>query len=162
MVPETNVMNKAGSITVSCWIYPRSCKCYQSWVSKANINEPTSEWRVGFGEDKNNEWGLTECSRDDIQNLWKDYWVTENTIPFKKWTHITAVADQSSKKVLLYVNGRKVVEMENLKPFAESNAPLFVGFQMDDNAFFDGKIDDIRIYNCALGSREVFALYNVN
>lgn len=162
VVPKTSALNTSGSITISCWIYPRSCKWYGSWVSRANLNKRTSQWRTGFGEDKNNEWGLTESFWDGKQNLWKDYWVTHNAIPFNTWSCVTVVADQTIGKVFLYVNGKRVVQMEKLKPFEESNSPLFVGFQMDDNTFFDGKIDDVRIYNRALNNREVFALYNVN
>ena len=162
VVPKTSALNTSGSITICCWIYPRSCKWYQSWVSKVNMNKKTSQWRTGFGEDKNNEWGLTECTWDGKQNIWKDYWVAHKAIPFDTWTCVAAVADQAAGKVFLYINGKRVVQMENLKPFEELSSSLFIGYQADDNAFFDGKIDDVRIYNRVPDNREVFALYNMN
>jgi hypothetical protein len=37
-----------------------------------------------------------------------------------------------------------------------------IGFQKDDGVFFDGKIDDIRIYGRALTDMEVYAVYTIN
>jgi hypothetical protein len=162
IIPKTNTLNTSGSITISCWIYPRQCRNYESWVSKVNEHECTSSWRTGFGENNNNEWGLTECHLINKQCIWTDYWITNSAIPLNTWTHIVAVADQSSRRVSLYINGKRTIQLDNLKPFEESEAPLFIGFQKDDNVFFDGKIDEVRIYNEVLGDQEVFALYNSN
>jgi hypothetical protein len=72
------------------------------------------------------------------------------------------VADGPRGVVFLYVNGRLIAQMDNLRPLTDESTPLLIGFQKDDRAFFDGKIDDIRIYDCALSSREVLAVSNVN
>ncbi len=159
---STGALNTSGSITVSCWIYPRRCSQYESWIAKTLSKACGSQWRMGFGEDKNIEWGFTECRGIEKQRIWTDYWITQSEIPLGRWTHVTAVADHEKGLVFLYVNGKKVVQLENLKPFEESRAPLLIGFQKDDGVFFDGKIDDIRIYGRALSDMEVYAVYTIN
>jgi beta-lactamase regulating signal transducer with metallopeptidase domain len=150
------------SVTVSCWIYPRRRSKYVSWVGKMKAKESwTSQWRVGFGEDKNNEWGFTECQWDKARNFWMDYWAMQSEIPLERWTHVTAVADNEKHMVSLYVNGRRIVQMENLGPFEKTSTYYLIGYQNDDKVFFDGKIDDIRIYNLALNEKEVLAVYQM-
>jgi beta-lactamase regulating signal transducer with metallopeptidase domain len=160
VVPETKTMNTTGSVTISCWIFPRRCGKYESWISKTN-RELSSQWRAGFGEDKNTEWGLTECSWSGTGRMWMDYWITHTKIPLNAWTHVTTVADQESHQVSLYLNGKKIGRLGDLKPFQKSSGPLWIGYQKDDKVFFDGKIDDIRIYNLALNEKEVFAAYKM-
>lgn len=161
-IPNTTALNTHGSITISCWIFPRKSVKYESWISKSSSNHWASQWRVGFGEDVNHEWGLSECHLVNKQNIWTDYWITKSAIMLKEWTHVTIVADQAAGYVYLYVNGRKVVQFDNLKSFDESNTPLLIGFQKDDTVYFDGKIDDIRIYNRSLTDQEVNAIYNID
>jgi hypothetical protein len=150
------------SMTVSCWIYPRGWSKYVSWVSKMMAKGSwTSQWRTGFGEDKNNEWGFTEWRSDSIRGFWTDYWAMQSEIPLERWTHVTAVADYEKQMVILYVNGGRIVQIENLRPFEKSSTYYLIGYQNDDKVFFNGKIDDVRIYNRALDSQEAFALYNI-
>ena len=158
----TRPLTSRGSITVACWICPRRCGQYESWVSRPNGKRCTSQWRTGFGEAKNTEWGFTECCLGSDGDLWTDYWATHSEIPLHQWTHVAAVADGPRGVVFLYVNGRLIAQMDNLRPLTDESTPLLIGFQKDDRAFFDGKIDDIRIYDCALSSREVLAVSNVN
>ncbi len=161
MIPKTPALNTFSSITISCWIFPRKFLKYESWISKVNPGSCSSQWRTGFGEDLNHEWGLTECHSKDKQNIWTDYWITHSSIPLNRWTQFTVVADQSAASILLYVNGIKVGRFDNLKTFEQSESPLYIGCQKDDGVFFNGKIDDIRIYNRALNDDEVNAVYNL-
>ncbi|MFH0735091.1 MAG: M56 family metallopeptidase [bacterium] len=161
-VPKISQFNTSGSITVSCWIFPRRSENWESWISKANSSSRTSQWRIGFGENGNKEWGITQCILKDKQNIWTDLWITDNLIPLNKWTQVIFVANQTKHFVNLFINGKKVVQIDNLKSFEPSQAPLYFGFQTDDWAFFDGKIDDVRIYNRALTDQEANVVYSMN
>ncbi len=78
-----------------------------------------------------------------------------------QWTHI--VMSRSANKVQLFIDGILVDEQKVsnfLLPFYSSNLIGTIGMRhIYSNAFF-GKIDDVRIYNRALTSNEVLALYN--
>ena len=162
IIPKPTSLNTTGSISVSCWIYPRSCNKYESWISKANSVAWTSQWRAGFGENNNYEWGFTESRLDNKQSIWNDYWTTNNLIPLNKWTHVAVTADQATGFVFMYINGNKIVQFDNLKSFEKSDAPLYIGYQKDDNVYFNGKIDEVRIYNRVLNDQEVDAVYKLN
>lgn len=162
-VQTTDALNITGSLTICSWICPRSCEDYDAWVAKSNFANKRSQWRAGFGEDENREWGFTEFTHIYKNAWWFDYWVTESELPFNAWSHVAVVYNQETALVALYKNGSKVGEFENLDLLIGSEAPLYIGHQKDDhNRFFDGKIDEVRIYNCALGEEEIFAIYHMD
>jgi beta-lactamase regulating signal transducer with metallopeptidase domain len=157
---EKNEINSAESITICSWVYPRRAKNWESWICKDGPKWG-SEWRVGFGEDKNTEWGLTTCKLISGRNFWDNYWITNSELPINKWTHVAVSVDQNKNIVTVYMNGKKVGILKNLKGFEKYESSVLIGFQRDDNAYFDGKIDDVRIYNCTLSDNEVRNIYKM-
>ena len=155
-------LNASSSITVSCWMYPRRCCKYESWISKPNGKNKKSVWRTGFGEAANTEWGFTEWRPNTAMGIWNDYWLENGELPLNHWSFVAAVADHENRRVRLFVDGRKVAEIGGLVPSENFDGPVLVGFQGDDNVYFDGKVDEIRIYNAPLTDREVAALYSMN
>ncbi len=155
--------NPEGSLTLSSWIYPRSVKNKESWISRANFNGKRSQWRAGFGGNGNDEWGLTEFIANKKEKKWNNFLVTNSEIPLNQWTHIAMVADQERKVTTLYKNGKKIAEIGNLKPFTiHDKSPLFIGFQPCDREYFDGKIDEVQIYDCALSEQAIEMIYQMN
>lgn len=150
-VANSPTLNITGSLTISAWIKPAKKEMYASWVSKALAG--SSQWRVGFGAGEN-QWGLTLFTTD-----WKDFFLKESAIPAGEWSHVVVCADQTLGRLTYSVNGRMAGEMSNLMPFIPGGGPLLIGQQRDDHVFFDGAIDDVRIYSRVLGEREVRALW---
>jgi hypothetical protein len=64
--------------------------------------------------------------------------------------------------LFIYIDGKKIVQFDNLKSFEKSDAPLYIGYQQDDNVYFNGKIDEVRIYNRVISDQEVNAVYKLN
>ena len=149
------------SITVSCWVYPRRTNYWESWICKDGPKWG-SEWRVGFGVSKNTEWGLTTCKFISRSNYWENYWINNTDLPLYKWTHVAVSADQDKKIVSVYMNGKKIGVLKNLKDFEKHESSVLIGFQKDDNVYFDGKIDDVRIYDRVLSDIEVRELYEMD
>lgn len=158
---KKNVLNDAESITITCWVNPRRAKKWESWICKVGPKW-VSEWRMGFGENKNYEWGFTMCNLISGRNMWADYWITNAELPLNKWTHMAVSADQVKHVVTVYLNGKKVGVLDNLRRFEKSESPVLIGYQSDDNVYFDGKIDDVRIYNRVLSDDEVREVFDMD
>ncbi len=78
-----------------------------------------------------------------------------------KWTHI--VSTRSLDKVQLFLDGILVDEQKVssfLNTFYSPNLVATIGIRHNLMNPFNGKIDDVRIYNRALTSDEILALYN--
>ncbi|MDD2657323.1 MAG: LamG domain-containing protein [Candidatus Pacebacteria bacterium] len=80
-------------------------------------------------------------------------------VPLNTWVHLSLVV--SGVSATLYVNG---VANETITAGASfgtgSNSPI-IGSTITTAEFFNGSLDDVRIYNRALSATEVKSLYNL-
>jgi hypothetical protein len=83
--------------------------------------------------------------------------VSSGTITNGQWVHAVATVDGSGN-VTLYQNG--VLNGTGTLTYGGDNTrPFDIGFN-DSTDYFNGAIDDVRIYNRALSASEVSQLYN--
>ncbi len=76
--------------------------------------------------------------------------------PLNAWSHVAVTSD--GKEIKLYRNGVLLDERES-EEFTADEAPLQIGGDepFAEGHFFDGKIDEVRVYNRALDAEEVRA-----
>jgi len=85
-----------------------------------------------------------------------------------KWTHFVLTLDQTDQSYKLYLNGSTITTTNEASDTDLWNATLndstefWVGINHEsfNRAIFNGSMDDVRIYNTALSSSDVSALYN--
>jgi hypothetical protein len=83
-----------------------------------------------------------------------------------RYTHVAAVYSEDKNMVTTYLNGEYNGCYENYLPdgatIISNSSDMLVGFQENDNGgdFYDGYIDDVRIYKIALNGRHVRSIYN--
>jgi beta-lactamase regulating signal transducer with metallopeptidase domain len=158
VAPAAEALMGTGPVSVSCWVSPRSHGKWESWAAKAGLGGDHSQWRVGLGLAAD-EWGFTEYTKLDRGNAWEDYWLKKSPIPLGVWSHVVAVLDTLRREVTLYRNGARLATFSSIELPSASPGKLFVGYQTDDGVYFDGKIDDLRVYARSLTAGEVRALY---
>jgi glucose/arabinose dehydrogenase len=74
-------------------------------------------------------------------------------LPPNTWSHLAATYDGS--RMRLYLNGSEVSSRNESRPIRTSNQPLTIGGDFDYGQYFDGMIDEVRIYNRALNVTEI-------
>lgn len=109
-----------------------------------------------------------------VQNLYPDNAIgalSNLDIPINSWSHVVGVW-RGGTDVELYLNGSEIagtIFSEGTTPTstANNNVPVnigriesFSGTHVGPAAFFDGLIDEASIYNRALSSQEIQAIYN--
>ncbi len=83
---------------------------------------------------------------------------TSSTFALNTWYNVVVVFHD--KTATLYVNGSLDMTHTYSYNFVPNNGGLYIGNDTDgDSEFFNGMIDDIRIYNRALTEVEIGALY---
>ncbi len=79
--------------------------------------------------------------------------IASNSAPTAgKWTHLAACYDASTKQLRLYVNGVQQTATATLSGGFNATGPVGVGRRKSAGAnagFFNGAIDDVRVYNFA-------------
>lgn len=81
------------------------------------------------------------------------------------WYHVASVRDVATNKVKLYVNGVKASEANLGAVTAGYSAPIlgFIGARTPTpTSYFNGTVDDVRIYNRALSDAEISQLYTLS
>jgi len=74
------------------------------------------------------------------------------------WTHVVMVHDGA--KDIIYFNGVKVNDRVAAGPLDATTKPLGIGYDpIDNNYFFNGSLDEVRIYNIALTAAEIATLF---
>lgn len=141
-------------ITVSAWI--KVNKFDQEWQSI--IAKGDSAWRVQRNQ---NEDSLEfACSGLKIPSgvPWGNL-LGKRSVNDGQWHHVAGIYD--GKKMYLIIDG----EIDSSQPASgrinTNNAPVYIGNNAEQNArFWNGLIDDVRVYNYALTKEEVEALSN--
>jgi Concanavalin A-like lectin/glucanases superfamily len=135
--------------TLAAWIKPQS---NGTIISKRN------NWAAGsmrFDWQRNSDTG-----GGVILQSYPSTWTFSYVPPIGVWTHLAVVATSSSTD--LYVNG---VFNQSISPFTlgtDATADLTFGSDAPSDTYHDyynGAIDDARIYNRALSASEVWDLY---
>jgi len=141
--------NLSDAITVSAWVSIRSVST--TWMSIVMKGE--TAWRLGVNGDTTGiHWGFTGGDRG---------WQAANSVtelPLNEWHHIAGTYDRSVGGTV-YVDG--VAETVNPDPdgVATNEMPLLLGENPEAlGRFFDGILDDVRIYDRALSADELSGL----
>jgi hypothetical protein len=83
------------------------------------------------------------------------YAAGRSAIPVGAWTHLALTYDGSTLR--LHVDGDEVARRPAAGPTPETAGPLWIGGNEPYGEHFDGTIDDVRVYDRALGDAEVRA-----
>jgi hypothetical protein len=156
-VPYSPSLN-ADKVTLSAWIYVNSYKNDQRIISKeTGVRRRDSIYALLLSGKRDRKLQF----RLALKGVNKGKRLTSNsTIPLNEWTHVAAVFN--GKYVRLYINGtldKKARRSRVSRPLRHNNEPVYIGGSQFYNCGFDGKIDDVRIYNKALGAASIPELY---
>lgn len=82
------------------------------------------------------------------------------TAPAGRWTHATAVHIAGDNSIRIFIDGKLVKVMDTCNQGIDTDQPLRIGYSgAGDGEYFQGDLDNLRIYNRALSDTEVEALY---
>jgi|GEM_PF-3460930 len=152
-VPEDSLVGVT-AFTISAWIYPRSRSDFDGIVTSRGTESLIFSLSG------------SSAGTDDLQ-LWSEEGqecVTgnQNVITNNTWQHVVVSYDGIAGSCSIYVNG---INYQQGVPSTHG------GFDLDDDIkigqddagdrWFDGSIDDVRIYNRALSAQEVQQLYSL-
>ncbi|MEF8874181.1 MAG: LamG-like jellyroll fold domain-containing protein [Candidatus Thermoplasmatota archaeon] len=153
-VPDDKSLDISGPTSMQAWIKPNVAHETGSnlgVMAKAESGVGWA-WQLRFGNDNAND-TLGFKFNTDVGDRWVN--VGHNLTP-DEWYHVAGVFNGAHAK--LYLNG----ELKDVTTFGSiitSDAELVIGADGWDN-YFNGSIDEVRIYNKSLSEAEVKELYS--
>ena len=88
--------------------------------------------------------------------------IDDTMFPIDQWNHIVAVRDRAQDSLFLYLNGTRIGALldETDEDIATTGLPLVIGNYHSGPRKVNGNLDEIAVYNYALGEEDVMALYS--
>ncbi len=97
-------------------------------------------------------------------NQWHTYNLVKNPLTEGQWQFVAVTWDYSTKEAKIFVDGVEQALAEDNVPsywsIIASTADWDIGGSPVKDQYFNGTIDDVRIYNYALSASEIQDLYN--
>jgi len=136
-------------ITVAAWIKVTAFdKPYQAIVTKGD-----TRWRLQRYSNTNCiQFVCTGVTGGDIHG--------SRNVNDGQWHHIAGVYDGTDNRIFLYVDGVEDVNQVTSGSISTNSAPVYIGENSEQRGrYFNGAIDQVRIYNKALTAPEIATIF---
>ncbi|GEM_PF-1127369 len=148
------------SFTISFWAYPERESGYSNVLTDGNINYGGNDFLINF---RDSDIGIRADKGSSPLNYEdRGYPGLTNLNFLKRWVHVAWVMEPGGSKV--YLDGYKIAEINEAgtnEGFHDDHVTIgarHVWTNMDN--FFQGKLDEFRIYNCNLNESEIYSVYS--
>jgi len=151
-VPDSASISVTGDLTIEAWIYGKNLTATNPNIVAKDSNN-AYRFRIQGGDDL---WLL-------LNNGTYETYSVDTTITENNWYHVAVTVDFTEQKVRFYVNGElQGSPITTTKTFIQDSAgPLRIGTYNGASEFWNGTIDEVRIYNRALTEDEITVVLNV-
>lgn len=147
-------INTTNKFTASGWFYVNALAARQNILSKTSGGH---EW--DFRLDTNGQ--LLAVIYTSAGGTFMVTGSAVSAITPGQWYHTTMVVDLDKPELTLYINGVAVgTSTTTSGSYTNGTGALRIGERNDGSGDVNGRIDEVRIYNRALASNEVAALYH--
>ncbi|MCB1097391.1 MAG: hypothetical protein KDN22_17600 [Verrucomicrobiae bacterium] len=160
-IPHADILNIEEAMTISVWVKPEGDVSWDGIVAKnpgdgSGANHAGNfELRLNAGN-RNIELLYEQGTPNSTTSV-----ASDNPIPEGEWSHVAVTAVRDGD-ILFYINGELAGEQFATPDFGWINEnPLYIGNRADiGTTQFDGKIDEVALFNEALSPEEITALAN--
>jgi hypothetical protein len=148
-IANTSALQLTNAMSISAWIKGGT------WGSGTTVN---TILRKGDANPNNYQLSVANGKLEALLDGSDDYGYKGSTaLATGQWYHVAMTWDGSY--VRLYVNGASDnTPAAKSAPIGTDARALYIGGRIGSTDFFDGILDDVRLYNYALGSSEIAAL----
>src|SRR3954451_5501150 len=146
-IPDANSLDLTSGMTLEAWVRPAALSGYRTVVMKDVPGELSYALYASGDVNRPNTWArIGGVSRDATGTA---------ALPLNTWTHQAATYNGTT--LLLYVNGAQASSRTVSGSITTSANPFHVGGNPVWGEYFSGLIDEVRVYNRALGVSEIQA-----
>lgn len=143
----------AKGCTISLWVYPTAVR---NWARFVDLGNGAASDNIWFGRQGSTGNLAFECWSGGTSN---GLVAADNAITLNEWQMFTVTVDRFGN-VRLFKNGQ-LIQTGTSKPTSVVRTRNYIGrSNWSADAYYLGRMDEIRIYNYNLSDAEVLALYN--
>ncbi|MGH1537770.1 MAG: LamG domain-containing protein, partial [Gammaproteobacteria bacterium] len=148
VVPHSDPLALSDALTMSAWIFNDSSDLAYSYriISKES-----------FG--KNDNFWLSLQNRWLWMGIGGSFFSPEISLLPNQWYHIVGTFDDDADEVRMYIDGVEVLSENTSATLTSNSDSLFIGSNWEEFKWWEGLLDDIRLYDRALTAEEIEELY---
>ncbi|MEI6695395.1 MAG: FG-GAP-like repeat-containing protein, partial [Bacteroidota bacterium] len=142
-IADVNALDLINTYSIECWIKPESFGSLKGIVSKYN-----TAGAIGYALRQNSVAPYTGLNFDGMETA-------NGLFVANRWYHIAVIKNYSTRN--LYINGVEVALTGTGTTIAANTDPLIIGADFKNATYFDGSIDEVRIWNTVKAQADVQA-----
>jgi O-glycosyl hydrolase len=146
-VAGASSLNLTTGMTLEAWVYPTDSNGWETVVLKERGT--TGLAYALYGSD---DAGRPPAGYVNVGGIDRSV-VGPSPLPLDTWSHLAVTYDGSTMR--LYVNADQVASRNQTGSVATSGDPLWIGGNAVWGEYFDGSIDEVRVYYNALTQAEI-------
>ena len=156
VVPNHRDLQNASAVTYEAWVYPTRVRGRP--ISKGDGQNSTSNRSFDMTYTATNYFAAEFFLKTSSGRAYVPM-VAPTTTPLNKWTHVAATFDSAKREAILYVDGKQVVKKTTPAggTLYQSTKPLVIGGTPPYSIWFQGEINQVRVWNVALPAALVAA-----
>ncbi|MDH5414541.1 MAG: LamG domain-containing protein [Flavobacteriaceae bacterium] len=155
VIEDSPSLNMTNGFTISAWVYLRS---YTEWASIVTKGTDDNNYTIHqTGEQGGSEEGRLRFTANSPDL--PIYFESNTVIPLYEWHHITLSYDGAA--LTFYLDGVEDGSGTMTGPLKTNNEPLIIGADFPGgDEFWDGAIDEVKIWNVALKAGHIRTAMN--
>jgi hypothetical protein len=153
-VAEIPAFDMSTALTITAWVKVNNLSTYYFILDKSPSGTAPDNYPGNY-EFRSTPAGLLEFGHQTSQGTDYVFYASTGSITAGRWTHV-AVTLVKGGQVKFYVDGAPAGEAAQSTNWPVLNdEPLRIGGRKDGYSFYNGCIDDVRLYNRALKDAEI-------
>ena len=145
-VADADDLDLTTGMTIEAWVYPTAKNNAWRTVLAKELGTDLAYAMMARSSSGGRPYGIVHTAGEQLVRA-------PAQLPLNAWSHMTTTYDGSA--VRLYVNGSLVATTPAIGSITTTDLPLHLGGNSAHGEWFQGRLDDIRIYNRALTGAEI-------
>ena len=149
VVPHNDALSPDNALTISAWIYNDASFLIDAYriISKES-----------FGA--NDNYFLSMSADALVLGIGGEFFMPSTTFSSEQWYHVAATFDDNTNEVRIYIDGVEVLNESTTASLTPNTDDVFIGSNWQEFKWWEGLIDDVRLYDYALTSAEVADIFS--
>jgi chitodextrinase len=146
-ISDSSSLDLSNAMTLEAWVLPTARETWHTVVSKETSGNLV--YGLFSNSDADQPAAIATIGGSPLQSITRG----TDAVQEATWTHLAATYDGSTLR--LFVNGTQVAANALTGAMANTSGPLRIGGNSIWSEWFEGQIDDLRVYDRALTEGEV-------
>lgn len=142
LVPHHSYLSLDDAFTISGWINPASLSGTSRIISKEQTGSNGDYW-------------LSLSNNNLLLGVGGQVHGPVGSFGTNQWYHVAATFDDENDNITISIDGSEVLNQTNTNSLSQTTDPLLIGANWQTGNYFEGLLDDIRIYDYVLSATEI-------